>query len=798
MNLLFRNLILITGLFYSVAAGSQAPVELLEKWAKLNPIEKVYLHFDRDHYVAGETAWFRAYLSSDHLPDTISTSLQVELVSINLNVEERVMVPVFAGTAAGQLQLPDTLRTGMYTIRAFTPSMAGQSPDFIFRKGIYINGKKAPETNAVAKPKLMVDFFPEGGNLVTGFVNMIAFKAVDEYGLPVSVKGVVRNSKGEELVSFSDYHDGMGMFELTPVEGEKYMATVSGPVTQTFILPDPVGKGIALSVIPHPQGNFFEIHQRTNDPSFTAAYLIGQMEQRVVFRHEIKAAKESLQGVIDTRHLHSGILQVTVFNKEGLPLAERLCFVNNREYLQTASLLADTLNFSARGRNRFRIAMPDTVQGSISVSVTDADYETTLESDENILSTLLLTSDLKGYVHRPAYYFSAQNDSVTTAADLLMMTNGWRRFKWSELAKHNLSPVAQPAYITLAGRATLKGTNRSFGDKSLLLLMNNMGDQKSRNTYMLQTDKEGNFLIDSLLFFDRHRLIFSDVRGKKSQYIDIKLMSDTLRRPFSTKGFETAPFRPAASLAAARWQQDYNELLKEKGLLLEGITIKVKKKTPMEIVEDRYTSGMFSGDAVRAIDLVHSDEAFQYANIFDYLQTRVPGLQIANDGADYSVGYRQGASMSSLGTVPMTLILDEVETDAAVIATIPASQVALVKVYQSFVGAWGNAPGGVLSIYTKKLEDMTSSGIVSSMIIYNGYSVVKEFYAPDHSQVKKTEKPDNRITLDWRPGIFINNINPRIPFSFYNNDRTRRFRVVVAGMTTAGKLVWLEKIFAAK
>ncbi len=496
-----RNLILVAGLCYSAAAGAQAPVELLEKWAKLHPIEKVYLHFDRDQYVAGETAWFRAYLSSEYLPDTISTSLQVELVATDLQVQERVMVPVFAGTAAGQLELPDTLRTGMYTIRAFTPSMAGHAPDYIFRKGIYINGKKVSETNVVAKPKLVIDFFPEGGNLVTGFMNMVAFKAVDEYGLPARVKGVVRNSKGEELVTFTDYHDGMGMFELTPVAGEKYMAIISGSVTQTFALPDPVEKGIALSVIPHPQGNFFEIHQRANDPSFTAAYMIGQMQHRVVFRYDFKTAKVSLQGVIDTRHLHSGVLQVTVFNKDGLPLAERLCFVNNREYLQAAELLADTLNFSARGRNRFRIGMPDTIQGSISVSVTDADYETTVESEENILSALLLSSDLKGYVHRPSYYFSAQNDSVTTAADLLMMTNGWRRFKWSELAKQNQPPVTPPAYITLAGRATLKGTNRPFGDKSLLLLMSNTGDKRSRNTYMLQTDKEGNFLIDSLLFF---------------------------------------------------------------------------------------------------------------------------------------------------------------------------------------------------------------------------------------------------------------------------------------------------------
>jgi hypothetical protein len=149
-----------------------------------------------------------------------------------------------------------------------------------------------------------------------------------------------------------------------------------------------------------------------------------------------------------------------------------------------------------------------------------------------------------------------------------------------------------------------------------------------------------------------------------------------------------------------------------------------------------------------------------------------------------------------MGNPPMILYLDEIETDAAVISTIPASQVAMIKVFSSFVGATGNAIGGVLAVFTKRGSDLSDvMKHAADMTVYNGYSITKEFYAPDYSVVKPTASfQDNRITLDWRPDVFVNNINPTIPVTFYNNDRTRSFKIVVEGMTVDGKMLSIEKI----
>jgi len=797
-----KKLLLLSAVFFFLisSARSQQPDELLDRWSAQSPIEKVYLHFDRDSYIAGQTAWFKAYLYSDYQPDTISSNLYVELLNGTGTIVRRLALPVFFGAASSQFELADSLSTGVYSIRSYSASMLNQDSGFIGRQRIFIYGKKNKSSEPlVAENKTRLEFFPEGGNLISSVSNTIAFKATDENGLPVLVNGKLMNDKNEVLTIFQTYHDGMGLFELTPEADRKYHAVLqSDAAGKKYYLPEQTDKGIAISVIPHPQGNFFEIKQKKDDPAFNVAYMLGQMQHHVVFRQDFKTNKEEIQGVVNTQNLKSGILHITFFNIYNQPLAERLCFVNNKEYIIDGRLVADTLNFAERSRNRFSIHLKDTVQGTFSVSVTDAAYGNSPFREDNIFTSLLLTSDLKGYVHNPAWYFAADNDSVKTSLDLLMMTNGWRRFKWTALSPKVLQPNLQKnsAYITLAGRVNLQDSKKPFADRQLLLMIT--GANKKRSAHLLQTNSEGRFFLDSLVFYDKNRLLLCDVRGKKSQYIDVQLDSDSLHRPFSL---------PAGTYMAIKkinndqplWQMDYDAILRAEGIVLEGVTVKAQKKSVLQELEEKYTSGLFSGDANKIIDLVNSNEETSgFRNILDYLQFRVAGLQIFQDGLDYSIFYRQVATASALGNAPMILYLDEVETDASFISAIPPNQVALIKVFSSFAGSVGNAPGGVLAVYTKKGSDYSGTSGFANLSTYNGYSVVKEFYAPDYSVNNQDKKADNRMTLDWRPNILVNSIDPEIPFSFYNNDRTKSFRVVIEGMTVDGKMLMIEKIVAAK
>jgi hypothetical protein len=152
------------------------------------------------------------------------------------------------------------------------------------------------------------------------------------------------------------------------------------------------------------------------------------------------------------------------------------------------------------------------------------------------------------------------------------------------------------------------------------------------------------------------------------------------------------------------------------------------------------------------------------------------------------------------GPIPMKFFLNEVRATAFDIAAYRASDIAMIKVYNTFVGAENNGAGGVLSVYTKKGEDTRGSDLSAVYETnYRGYSISKEFYSPDY-QVEQSEKykTDNRITLQWLPDVFINDIDPVLSFGFYNSDRTKQFKVVIEGTTTNGKLLMIEKIISPK
>ncbi len=818
-----KQLLTSAFVYFLLPVCTAQPVqEKLNQWAIKNPIEKIYLHLDRDQYVPGETIWLKAYLSSDFLPADKSTVLFVDLLNSSSAVLSRLTLPVIRAVSQGQFDLPDTLITGQYIIRAYTATMLNNDPDFVYKRRISISGKENRTTPPLSTKNVRLEFFPEGGNFIAGQPNTIAFKSTNESGWPADVKAVVKNSKHQIVAEFSSLHDGMGMFDLEAELNESYYAELQDdPAGQKYFLPIPTEKGIVFRLLQATDGIRFEIFQKKNDPVFEAAYMVGQMQHHAVFQQSLQRGSATFSGIINIASLSSGILHITVFNKDGLPLAERLSFINNKEYIKDAQLLTETLDLSPKAKNHFTLAFKDSVAGSFSVSITDPMYSDLPIREENILSGFLLTSDLKGYIHNPAYYFSSDSDSVKYALDLVMMTNGWRRFKWEKLLKDQLQRDAykDPAFASLSGRVTLQGTDKPFAEKDLLIYI--LSADSSKTMQLVRTDKNGNYKLDSLLFFGKSDILISDINGKRSKFIDISSAANSLNQPYAlpTLTNENQPLlhsnRFTNEATKRKLIEQHEAQIKRGGNVLSEVVVKSKVKTPIEELEDKYASGLFSGDSRQTIDLLNSDEAINYENIFDYLQFRVPGLKItlpnyetttpddplnmAESGARYEVFYRQNPSVSSLGPIPMTIFLNEVITSTNVIASIPASRIVMIKVFSNFMGAWGGGAGGALAIYTRKGDELSPSISSGARIVSNGFSIIREFYSPDYAVPQKNiPGPDHRITLYWKPDIFVTGKEIRIPINFYNNDRSRSFKIVVEGMTTDGKMLLIEKNIVPK
>ncbi len=801
-----KKILLIAGavFFLQTLSSAQQPAELLNEWASRSPIEKTYLHLDRDNYFAGETVWFKAYLYADFYPDTISTTLLVELTNNAATVIAKKVLPVIYGNTRGQFELPDTLPGGNYFIRAWSPTMLNHGDEFLFERSVYVHGKK---NIAVQNDKLnavRMEFFPESGNFVAELPNTIAFKISAENGQPLNATGVVRNEKGDSIAEITCYHDGMGMFDVKPQAGMKYYVVLhNDPGHQKFYLPAVSATGLVLRMMSNPQGKYFEIYQKPADASRQAAYMIGQMQHRVVFKMDLNPGKTDINGFINTSALRSGILQATVFTRDDMPLAERLCFIDNKEYIQPAALLTDTVDFSAKGRNHFTLSFPDTIGGTFSVSVTDPDYAVESMRKETMVSKLLLTSDLRGYVHDPQYYFTASSDSAAYALDLVMMINGWRRFKWAGLPQLAKAPLryADPGYINISGKVNIRETKKPLPNKELFVFRSSKEDSLNVSVEFMQTDGQGRFRMDSMIFFGTTRFYISDVQGKKNKWLDIYPDEDSIITTYAMAPMSMDRFRfllQSSAEANTRFSMAYDDILKANGTMLEEVTIKVRKKTPVQELEERYASGLFAGLTEKTIDLVNTKEKIFQNNIFDYIQGRVPGIQVMRRGLDYTLYYRQRMSLMG-GAIPMMLYLNEMQSDARIIATIPANQVAMIKVYSSFVGAEGNGVGGVLAVYTKQGADLSSELTTSADIFqYKGYSVIREFYAPDYSVKPANNLPagikDHRITLHWWPDIIVDGSDTKVPLVFYNNERTKSFKVIVEGMTADGRMVFIEKL----
>jgi hypothetical protein len=778
-------------LICSLCLKAQKPFDLLNKWAENSPIQKIYLQLDRDNYIAGQTAQFKAYLSADFLPDTSNSSMYVALYD-GAKLINKSVFPVLFSSATGSIDFPDSLASGYYTIRSFSKGMLSQNEAYFFQQKVFINGVEKKQTS-IPSDTLRIEFFPEGGNLVNDLTTTVAFKVTDKNGLPVDgIVGKLYNSKNEELVYFSCLHDGMGLFDFKPLAGEKYYVKLKTNLPdKKYFLPEIQQKGIVLSIVHEPNSTLFEIKQNVSDTAFIAAYMIGQMQHHIIFKKEFSKKEDFVNGAINTKNLPSGIMQITVFNKDDIPLSERLIFVNNNEYWLSANIKTDTLDFTEGACNKFFITLKDTVQGQISVSITDPIFDITPKRENNIISGLLLSSDINGYISNPAWYLSSNEDSVKNALDLLMMVNGWRRFKWTEIA--NQKNIAKPnnAFISLKGEVMIEGYKKPFANKQMMLMINSMTAKNKRSNHIIETDKYGAFKIDSLILFGKNKLFFTDIRGRKSSAIDVKIDADTLFAGIPSLIKNGLLFKNEKENYLPLLNLEYNKIQKGTGILLNEVIVNTKKKTLLEIIDTKYASGLFGGFANKSIDLINSDEAHNYITIFEYLQTNVGGLRVVNNGLDYKLYYRQPGSLE---TTSMIIYLDEIETDASIIANIPPEQIGFVKVYSTFLGGTGNSQGGAISIYSKKTEDYTNPNQLSYLKIYNGYTIMKEFYAPNYKLNKTGLNNDNRITIDWRPQIFINNINPKIPISFYNNNRTKKFKVVVEGMTNSGKLIWLEKM----
>jgi hypothetical protein len=335
-----------------------------------------------------------------------------------------------------------------------------------------------------------LNLYPEGGDLVNGLESTVAFRALNEFGKPADVEGVVVNEKGTIINSFGSFHMGMGAFKITPSASEKYSVKITKPegISEIFKLPAALNRGYVMSI---DNSLTSEITAKVMTTENEELSLIAQVRGKMYYSTVINTKKGMNKIVFPTTNFPMGVSQITLFDSKGIPRCERLTFVNKDKKLNI-TVATDKEKYLPREKVKMTVCVKDNrgipMPANLSMSVVnDQLISFTDDKSGNILSELLLQQDIKEKIEEPSFYFNSNESKSNIALDYLLMTAGWRRFTWEKVMNDNLPTVSyQGERAIIAGTVMDASTGKPITSAKI----------KINNGAEYQTDENGKFIFN--------------------------------------------------------------------------------------------------------------------------------------------------------------------------------------------------------------------------------------------------------------------------------------------------------------
>ncbi|RDV14229.1 hypothetical protein DXT99_15670 [Pontibacter diazotrophicus] len=756
--------------------------------------EKVYVQTDKPYYTPGQSMWLKGYIvdAATLHPSTKSDVLYVDLLNTESKAVHRLMLKAEDGKAAGDIVLPRDLPEGTYSLSAYTQWMRNFGENTFFNKTIRVLG---PETAgkqeaAAVSQEMDFQFFPEGGDLVQGLTNRVAFKAIGPGGTGVAVSGSVFDDQGQKLTDFTDTHLGMGAFELLPREGRRYFArvTTSDGESLEYALPLAQARGYVLRVDEVSDENVISVTVSGNVNEQEPLVLTGISQDALQYSQTFTLQPgQTYRQEISKADFPTGIARFHLARTNGEALAERLVFVDQQDNLDVtvtanketfAGREQVTLQLEAKGRDGKPVAT------DFSLAVTDDELVKHNEHGLGIKSYLLLTSDLRGHVEQPGYYFESNDAERKEALQHLLMTQGWRRFSWEEAASGNFPDIKHrdEKDLTISGKLlTNKGKPVAKGEVLLYV----QGQHQAFIT--TETNKEGEFAFRGFDFVGDVEVVIqgTDARGRR-KHLQV-VMDEGSYKPQIPASHAPQSDAPSADTKQAFLQAsnqliasaaDTSETYTLRGILLPEVSIQGE--------EDVYKPFKLHQEA----DVVLTRRELPMApsgNILESLQGRVAGLQVYRSGQNQ---FR--ASIRGQQSPPLYLI-DGVPVSESALTSLNQLDISRIEVLKNAANAsiyGGRASGGVIAFFTNRGGEEEVEVEPGTYIIVHearGYSKVREFYSPRHDrQSTDRNEPDLRSTIYWNPSV-TTDANGKATVTFYTADRNTSYRVIAEGISDDGK-----------
>ncbi|NGM62765.1 carboxypeptidase regulatory-like domain-containing protein [Sphingobacterium sp. SGG-5] len=639
-----------------------------------------------------------------------------------------------------------------------------------------------------------MQFFPEGGDLLAGLEKKVAFKAVGQNGKGLTVKGKIIDSKKKTVAEFADLGLGMGYFKMTPEAGQVYkaVATFANGEEMTFDLPEVKEEGVNLIV----QDNNAESVGLTitaNDAAFskvqnTAFYIFGQLNGHLIYGAQATLKNPSLTIRVPKANVPNGIMQFTLMSPQGKVLSERLVFNSSGELL-TLGIKTDKANYARKEKVKLDITNLTAEKSASTLSVAvidDVKVPYDYHKENTIISDLLLTSDLKGYVEKPSYYFDPEVENRQEALDALLMTQGFRRFDYNDLVAEKLPKVSYlpEQGISLSGTLFLN-TGRPYPNGGLLLSIPSRAYRKD-----VYTDQKGRFAFEDLVFTDSSKVNIN-ARGNDN-YRNLVINMD---QTFYPAVDERNPYTANEVLNIDQQLTSYLENSKNEyrtSILIDEVVVSRTVQVSRTSKEFSSLSGLSMAD-----HRVEGDRLSGCNVLTMCLSTMLTGITYDNNTLKYYVtrNYNQGSR------VPVQFFLNGMPIDENTLNSIQPFEIEAIEIFlRDDLGTVSRLyqNDGVVSIITKKEKPkgprMTLSQIEALIPKTNiidlyplGYIKERTFYMPKYDTPQSKATNDYRTTIYWNPDVQPDE-NGQISLEYYNGDGNGKYKVIVEGMDETGRV----------
>ena len=798
--------------FYSTADPFISKLKRqLEKFGTQFPQEKIYVHTDRAVYAAGEDIWFKVYLrdASSMQLSVYSTIAHVELINEKKLVIQERFIFITEGSGIGDILLDENLVSGNYTLRAYTSFMQNFDEAFYFKKNITIIGKseKTEKNNALVKSKnkegVVASFFPEGGDLIDGIASRVGFKVVDQKtNTGIKVDGQILDSAGKTVAYMKTAKFGLGVFNLTPTAEENYKAELEfNGKNYSFPLPKVQTNGYVMQVN-NRDVDSVTIKISTNlDTGLGDLYLVGQMRGSLFYAGKINSDEQVAKTYISKDSLPDGIAQLTIFSGSGEPLCERLIYIERPENEIKLRSSTDKKIYSTREKVNLNLAVRNfknfDVEADLSVTVTNSDLAKRQTFEENIKSWMLLNSDLKGKIEEPGFYFSNNKKSTKYVLDILMMTQGWRRFTWKKLNDGDFPEIKHLPEIgfNLKGHITKKDGSQRQKSKVYLSVLD-----EAFKFEEIETDAQGNFLFPNLHLFDSTTIVLQARKPFDNQYnlnkkkekkeegklpgsrlLDIYLKNPFLRVEELAKKYNNDLTKEEANKNLIQFGK--MEAVKKKydgwSIELDDINVTAKRKPKKDDPLEKATR--LNGDPRFRVQL--DSILFTPITLAQLLQS-LPGVRVQG-----SIFQEEIFIVSKGRQIVPTFVVDGTPVDLSYVQVLDPSTIHFMDVYDRAPVQYSVDGGGAAILIHTRINSGVATikkadGIIH--VIHPGYYKARAFYFPDHEdKTKDPNRPDYRTTLYWN-GTIKTDPDDNNEFSFFTCDQVGAYDVIIEGMTKTG------------